>query len=96
MDEDLKNLKNLKRRFNIFFFFFWVCFILTIIGIICLIIYNENLQKISFSLAITSLGISLSWICLTLCYNIKNELNFDIFKHEIQIQLNRIENKIDK
>jgi hypothetical protein len=59
-----------------------------------LVFDNATLPKVSFGLAITGLGISISWMCLTMCNNTKNEMESKLFKLEIQTQLDRIENQI--
>ena len=85
-----------KTRIKIFYYLFWPFAIITAIGLLFLIFYNDTLPNVSFGLAITGLGMSLSWMCFTIINNTKNEMESKIFKLEIQMQLDRIESKIEK
>jgi hypothetical protein len=83
-----------KTRFKIFYYLFWPFAFITASGLIFLNFYNDTLPKVSFGLAITGLGMSFFWMCFTICYNTKNEMESKLFKLEIQTQLDRIENQI--
>jgi hypothetical protein len=96
MLKDVKSIESAKQRFRVISILFWTTLSLTIIGIMAMLIYNENLQKVSISFAIAAFGMSMSWICMSNLNNMRNDLQFELLKDEIRTQLNRIENKIDK
>jgi hypothetical protein len=85
-----------KTAFKYFFVLFWVFVVVTAIGVILLLFYNDTLQKVSIALGITGLGMSLTWMCFSMCNNAKNELDSKIFKAEILTRLDSIENQTRK
>jgi len=84
----------IKNPISGFFYLFWFCLLITVSSIVLLLFNNDTLSKISIGLAIAGLGMSMSWICSTMCNNTKNELAAEIFQKEIKMQLDRIENQL--
>ncbi len=89
-------MKSTTLKYKIFCFLFWASLVELAAGLILLFFYSDSLQNVSVAFAITSLGMTASWICFGICNTMKNELQFKLFKTEIQGHLERIETKLKK
>jgi hypothetical protein len=83
-------------KFNIFFGLFWLSAAISVIGVFLLVLNVNSIQNASLSLGIMAFSLSMSWICMSNCNNLKNEWQLNQFKHDIKKQLDRIENNINK
>jgi FtsH-binding integral membrane protein len=92
----INKINSINLKYKIFCFLFWASVVELAAGLILLFFYNDSLQNVSVAFAITGMGMTASWICFGMCNTMKKELQFKLFKTEIQTQLERIETKIKK
>ena len=85
-----------KTTIRYFFRLFLVFAAMTVIGNILLLLYNDTIQKVAFGLAITTLGMFLTWMCYNMCNNAKNEMASKIFQEELLFRLDVLKTLIKK
>jgi hypothetical protein len=85
-----------KTTIKYFFRLFLVFAVMTVIGDTLLLFYNDTIQKVALDLAITGLGMFLTWMCYNMCNNAKNEMASKIFQEELLFRLDVLKTLIKK